>query len=81
MNLYPNPTYGELNIRISNLEEDTNFIINDAKGSTIYSEFLSGHTETLNRDIDLSRYADGLYFVRLISSSQSLIKKVIKLMT
>jgi hypothetical protein len=77
MAVYPNPTKGKLTILINNLDEDANFIINDTKGSLIYSDYISGEKTQFEKQINLSRYSDGLYFVRLYTADQYLIKKVI----
>jgi hypothetical protein len=76
MNVYPNPTDGEITIFINNLESEANVVVNDPKGSLIYSEYLTGHELTFDRTIDLSPFRNGLYFVRLFSNDQSLVKKV-----
>ena len=76
MAVYPNPTKGKLTILINNLDEDANFIINDTKGSLIYSDYISGEKTQFEKQIDLSRYSTGLYFVRLYSAEEYLVKKV-----
>ena len=77
MAIYPNPTKGKLTILINNLDEDANFIINDTKGSLIYSDYISGQRTQFEKQINLSRYSDGLYFVRLYTADQYLVKKVL----
>ncbi len=77
MNIYPNPTEGEVFIRIDNLVEETNFIINDAKGSLIYSEYLSGQGSALEKRIDLKGFVKGVYFVRLVNSQDNIVNKLV----
>ena len=77
MGVYPNPTQGKLTILINNLEEDANFIINDTRGRLIYSDYISGEKTQFEKQINLSSYSDGLYFVRLYTTEQYLVKKVI----
>ncbi|MEL4457186.1 T9SS type A sorting domain-containing protein [Lutimonas vermicola] len=76
MAVYPNPTKGKLTILINNLDEDANFIINDTNGSLIYSDYITGEKTQFEKQINLSRYNDGLYFVRLYTAEQYLVKKV-----
>ncbi|MCA0932640.1 right-handed parallel beta-helix repeat-containing protein [Lutimonas saemankumensis] len=75
--LYPNPTKKDLFISVDNLENDSSFIINDSKGSIVYREILSSQEDYIKKDIDVSGFSEGVYFVRLISLNQNITKKLI----
>jgi hypothetical protein len=71
--VYPNPFNSSFIVTSSTLESSTIEIYN-AVGSLIYSANAKAH----KTDIDLSRQASGIYFVRLTNAQGSLIKKIIK---
>ncbi|MDN3641643.1 T9SS type A sorting domain-containing protein, partial [Lutimonas halocynthiae] len=78
ISVYPNPSSGVLNIKIDNLEENSELLINDMKGSIIYMDDLNlSKFNTITKQIDLSRYSKGIYFVRFNNSRQQIIKKFI----
>lgn len=78
MAIYPNPTKGNLNVSINNnLNENFNIFITDAKGSVIYMDKLDVKQDSYSKEIDLSQYAKGIYFVRLFNSDQNLVKKIV----
>jgi parallel beta-helix repeat protein len=77
MVIYPNPTKGNLNVSINNINENFNIFITDSKGSVIYMDKLDVNQDKYSKEIDLSKYAKGIYFVRLFNSDQNLVKKIV----
>lgn len=71
LNLYPNPTGSLVNLEIKNNDTPLSIIINDPSGKTIYTgKYLP---QTVHQ-IDLSSFADGLYFMQIITESSQRIK-------
>jgi hypothetical protein len=79
LSLYPNPTANLLQITGSfpNYFGDLELRILDGVGKMISKEKIKVENN-LNHTIDLSPYSNGIYSVRIISSSSMKIAKVIK---
>lgn len=73
----PNPvrSVAELVFPSELLDADMLVTINSATGTEVYRNRISGQSRL---QIDMSSFADGLYFIRLSNGSESLVKKVIK---
>ena len=74
IDVFPNPTTGLLNISFGNVEPDGYSIeIYDALGRLVSSENVN---ETGNHTMDISAYPEGLYVVRISTSSFVANKKI-----
>ena len=69
INVYPNPTKGELNIEITNLLENSHGIIQvtDMQGMLIYKD----ESITASKTINLSKAAPGSYIMRVVINNES----------
>jgi len=77
INVYPNPTSGIINICITKLtkEIENEIEIYNSIGEIIYSETIIQEKSK----IDLTNYANGIYFIKIISSGETMFsKKLIK---
>lgn len=64
--VYPNPTDGMLHIETNHSKGDYQLIINDYKGSIIYTDQIKSSTSNkISKDVDLSRYVQGIYFFKV----------------
>ncbi|MFD1552824.1 hypothetical protein DNU06_08325 [Putridiphycobacter roseus] len=72
--IYPNPSNGNYNYSYHG-DEAIKISISDANGKVIYTQQLSG---TEAGAIDISNYANGVYFVEIQSDLNKSIKKIIK---
>lgn len=76
-NAYPNPSTNKLTLTIPNLGEVVNIEISDSFGKIVKSfEFF---TSNISCDIDINDLVSGIYIVRLVNSSDSYSKQIIKL--
>jgi len=76
--VYPNPTRGNLNIEFENIGKKINSVsIVNVLGDKIYNERLDLNTFKYSRQIDLSNYSNGIYFVRFKMSDGFVTKKLI----
>jgi polyhydroxybutyrate depolymerase len=75
-NIYPNPTYGILNLSFNNVMTGENKIeIMNLPGSMIFTKYSKNlRLET----IDLTGYPAGMYLVKVNTGAESLIKKILK---
>lgn len=70
--LFPNPTADVLNISYGFNDPNTQIIISNVAGQTVYE------TRELVQSIDLSNLSKGLYFIRFIVNGEICVKKVSK---
>ncbi|WP_169301429.1 T9SS type A sorting domain-containing protein [Pontimicrobium aquaticum] len=77
--IYPNPTTnGKLKIHLGGLSNNSNIFIHDAIGKLIYYETISDNNGLIfQKEIDISRFNTGLYFVTLEELEKSTTKKII----
>jgi len=68
---YPNPTDGIITIVGENINK---IIVTDINGKIIKQKLISGKVST----IDLTENPNGIYFVKVETKNETLIKKIIK---
>ncbi len=73
-NVYPNPSNGVLYlVNSSMLKESGQIQVLNAIGQTVFEESMNGNY----KNIDLSKLNNGIYFVKISSDKQSVIKRVV----
>lgn len=75
--IYPNPTRGEFNIAIDNktAKNYTVEVIN-IQGKMVYSSSLKG-SNSYNEKMNISSYGKGVYFVRIKTENNVIVKRII----
>jgi len=75
MNLYPNPTNGQLIIELNNLPtENYQIRIFNTIGEVVYEKQM---TREIKQIFDLSHFSNGLYYINIIGNKVNKIEKVI----
>ncbi len=76
---YPNPTNGIINIRIDNKESANEIILKvfNSEGKLVLSDKYSAGIGGEIRQIDMTGFENGTYFIQVITGGHSLIRKVI----
>ena len=79
MTVYPNPTNGQLNIELNGFSNELNVSLISLNGSIIYTESFTNDSpnKILLKQLDLSRFGKGVYFVRVINNSDVRTKKIL----
>lgn len=73
--VYPNPTYGKINIEFSVTPETPAFLtLSDQSGRFVESYEI----QNASSQIDLSTYGRGVYFLRIAVKGEKLLYKIIK---
>ena len=76
--IHPNPTDGELNIKISGLSSVSSIHLYDFSGKSLFSETISdGDQSNYTKRIDLSDFATGIYLLQLVDNEKLITKKVV----
>jgi hypothetical protein len=72
----PNPTKAVVHLTVNDLktEEDATLFLLDFNGKVLEKKQLSSNVS----DIDLSSYANGMYFIRVLIDKENLYYKVVK---
>lgn len=72
--IYPNPSAGTIYIvNHSSIKESSQIQILNSIGQTVFEETFTDNY----KNIDLSKLTNGIYFVKIVSDKQSLIKRVV----
>lgn len=70
--IYPNPSSGQIFVRVDNLEENYELTVLDAKGSLVLTRTMTDNIEM----IDLTQAADGMYFIQVKSENATITRRV-----
>jgi len=75
---YPNPTSNYININWTSLTNETTILnITNSSGRIVYSENVSG-AGNIHKQIDMTGYPKGTYFIQTIKGNKSMFKTVCK---
>ena len=77
LSVFPNPTYGILNYRITNLASSTNNAFFEVYSESAILLMHSAISEENNR-IDLSSFSNGAYYIKFVISNLEKTYKIIK---
>ena len=76
--VYPNPTKGQLNIKLSGLQNISSLYVSDILGKVLKTEtFEPQNGSVINKQYDFSGLSKGIYFVTFIQSGEAAITKKI----
>ncbi len=77
--LFPNPVEETMNIQINGSEKKLMLTISDVTGNTKIMQPLSGLPEKYTKRIDVSGFAEGVYFIRLTNDDRYYVQKFVVL--
>ena len=76
--VYPNPSTGIVHLTINGLEgRKVDVTVLNVIGTVMYHETLTDLSERATRTLDLSRFANGLYYVKLEADNSSQLCKLV----
>jgi hypothetical protein len=76
--VYPNPSTGIIHLTINNLEgKKVELSILNVIGSVVYRETVNELNDRYTKTLDLSKFANGLYYVKLESATTSQMCKLV----
>lgn len=78
MNFYPNPSSGKFNLAFDLQEKgDADITILNTEGKIVYKEKLANFTGSYDKEIDISKNAKGIYFVKVEQGKHAQVKKIV----
>lgn len=78
LQIFPNPTQGETNFRLSgDVLIDGELIVTDSRGQMIFNAKHLHEGGVSFREFDFSKYSTGVYYLRLISENYLNIQKIV----
>lgn len=78
MSFYPNPSSGKFNLSFTLPNKgDAEVIIMNTEGKDVYKEKLSNFSGSYDKEIDISKNAKGIYFVKVEQGKSAQVKKIV----
>jgi hypothetical protein len=78
LTVYPNPTTGIVNLSLTGFNgKRTTLSVVNVIGTVVYQEILPTVDGRVNKSIDLSKQANGLYYIKLDAEDYSEIRKIV----
>ncbi|MEO9531482.1 MAG: T9SS type A sorting domain-containing protein [Crocinitomicaceae bacterium] len=74
INIYPNPTNGNVFVYVEKAEEFEAIVVRDMNGKIIQTL----NTLNVNNTIDLGEYSTGVYFISILSTDKIINQKIVK---
>jgi len=75
--IYPNPSNGLLNLESADPNTELDIQLMNLEGKILIQDKLNSANEGFSRQLDLSSFTKGIYFVRIFNSIQSDVKKIV----
>ena len=78
ISVYPNPASDKLNINFNSAEkQDIQVQLMSITGEIIYSDIVNNFSGDYFKSLDVSRYAKGMYFLRIKTKGGEMNKKIV----
>jgi len=77
IDVYPNPAIETLNISVNNADGELNLVLISLQGSVVYMDKINSNQAGTSKQIDVSKFAKGVYFIRLFNTNQNITKKIL----
>ena len=75
--LHPNPSNGIFTMEMPSVGQLISITVENSNGKLVYSEQLDHSATSSIHQLDLSKETPGVYFVRISSNNQTVVKKVV----
>ena len=79
INIHPNPTEGIVSINFKGFTGDIKIILQYPQGGLISTENITTVSSDFSKNIDLSKYTNGLYFIKIVNNGNTYVSKIVKL--
>lgn len=76
--IHPNPTYGQIHLKILGLNDQARLQLYDLSGKSLYNESINeDNQQSFTKTLNLSDYESGIYILKLVNNNRVITKKVI----
>ncbi|NCC74077.1 MAG: T9SS type A sorting domain-containing protein, partial [Sphingobacteriia bacterium] len=75
--IYPNPATNQLSITLKGFSESVDYTLLNYQGQNVYNKYIGQLQGTTSETIQLTDFAPGIYYLRLNTSEEVIIKKVV----
>ena len=75
--IYPNPARNQINITLTGVSESLEYTLLNNHGQQVYQQTIGQLNGTLNNLIDISALARGIYYLRINTQNEVIIRKVV----
>jgi hypothetical protein len=77
--LFPNPNNGAFTLSMKGVDyNEMSIEVLTVQGQILWSDMASNVQGDVNRQLDLTNYANGIYYVRVVADGKTFIQKVVK---
>ena len=77
LTVYPIPSEGRLNIQTTIPVYNFNLVLMNINGNVIYTDTMDAEVDGLQKELDLSKFAKGVYLIQFYNAEESYVKKII----
>lgn len=77
LSIHPNPSTGKFTIALQTLAPQANLFVNDMVGRTVYSSVVSTQNNAVEKIIDLSESAKGVYMLNVEIEGKRVVRKLV----
>ena len=78
LSVYPNPATDIVRLQVETLQPETlQITFCDMVGRAVYATVLKGNDNQITQDIDISKFAKGVYMLQIVTSKGKITKKVV----
>lgn len=77
ISVFPNPTTGMVNVLVNGVEKQLDMSVLNVHGQTILSETWNQILSGSSRQIDMTGFAKGVYYIRFTNNSKTLVQKIV----
>ena len=78
VSVYPNPSTGVINLSLSGFNgKKTTLRVVNVIGTVVYQETMASADGRFNKAIDMSKFAHGLYYIKLEADDYNEIRKIV----
>ncbi|HPR58525.1 MAG TPA: C25 family cysteine peptidase [Bacteroidales bacterium] len=75
--IYPNPARNQLSITLKGFSESVDYTLLNYQGQNVYNKYIGQLQGTTSETIQLTDFAPGIYYLRLNTSEEVIIRKVV----
>jgi PKD repeat protein len=77
VSIYPNPSHGQFNLSMTNSGQEVKMTVLNPQGQVVYTGILVSQSGKITRQLDLSGFPKGIYFVKLTGEMTTIVEKVV----